>query len=167
MHRIVLSAAILALAPLAALAVPPQHLSAEGGPGEYTAPAGELCDFTYGQTVWYSIRGTRFFNQDGVRIRAIWHEDIVVEHRNLDTGQVLVERYHDSYENDFVAGTQTWTGNFWHLRDQDGRLVLVGSGRYVLDIETGELLDETPNATVGDFADTICTALGGAPANAP
>jgi hypothetical protein len=41
--------------------------------------------------------------------------------------------------------------------------VLVGAGLIFRDRGTGEIIQETPNARA-DFADTICTALGGAPA---
>jgi hypothetical protein len=164
MHRIGTLVSILALAaPAATSAVPPEHLTVTAEPEEFTVPAGELCDFEYGQLVYGTLRGTRFYDQDGVRVRAIWHEDVFVEHRNLDTGAILQERYHDQLVNDLIARTQTFTGNFWHLRDEDGRLVLASGGRYVIDLDTGELLDATP--AVPTFADTVCTLLGGAPAS--
>jgi hypothetical protein len=63
-----------------------------------------------------------------------------------------------------VAGEVTLTGNWWNLRDSANRIVFVGSGTWVRDLFTGELLRATPNVGA-DFAEVNCTVLGGAPAS--
>jgi hypothetical protein len=55
-------------------------------------------------------------------------------------------------------------GIFWHLRDADGKIVLVQSGQLVINLETGEIFEVTP-AINPDFAAVICPALGGQPAS--
>jgi hypothetical protein len=63
-----------------------------------------------------------------------------------------------------VTGQVQTTGQSWHLRTQDGRLVLSGAGLIETDLATGSILAETPN-TMASAAATICPALGGAPAS--
>src|SRR6266536_1869135 len=54
-------------------------------------------------------------------------------------------------------------GQSWHLRAEDGRLVLSGAGLIATDLLTGDTLRQTPGA-LASVAATVCPALGGSPA---
>ena len=129
----------------------------------FDAAAGEVCDFAYHQEARNVQNIKRWVDADGNPIGAIRTEDLWVLHQNAETGYTLTEVDHYTVHWSYESGDFVFAGNGWHLRDEDGRLVLVKSGRYVIDIETGDLVSETPNVG-GDFADMICPALGGAPA---
>jgi hypothetical protein len=157
---------ILALAATAAGAQGRQdHQRFDFGPAEPEQyPAGWICDFDYeiADLGGWVVRN-RFYDADGNRIRAMLIGEANIRHTNLETGETLVERYHHAIHRDFVDGEETFTGNFWHLRDEAGKIVLVGAGQQVWDLRTFELVDATPAAHAA-FAETICPALGGAPA---
>jgi len=62
-----------------------------------------------------------------------------------------------------TSGQVQVTGESWHLRAENGRLVLSGAGLIAIDLITGDILRQTPGAQA-DAAAIICPALGGAPA---
>ena len=125
-------------------------------------PAGTLCDFTYHQEFVNTSHVNVFF-EDGSPVQVEEVNEVQVLHRNVDTGQTLTEVLHYAFHFDLVAGEVQLTGNWWHLRAADNRIVFVGSGMFVRDLFTGELLRATPNVAP-DLAETICPALGGSPA---
>jgi hypothetical protein len=129
-------------------------------------PAGDLCDFDYHTEITIAQNIKIFFDDAGNRVGTEDQLQAWVLHRNDDTGFTLTERVHYTVHVDFVNGTFRVAGNGWHLRNDDGRIVLVAGGLYIVDIFTFELLKETPNAQ-SDFAGTICPALGGASALPP
>jgi len=141
----------------------PMHIKRTLGPSELDFPAGELCNFNYhGETiVTQNIK--RFFDASGNVTNVIRNEDLWVLHRNVDTGLTFTEVDHYTVKIDFVTGVIESSGQNWHLRDVDGRIVLVRSGRFVQDLLTGEILWSSHFGDP-DIAQTICTALGGAPA---
>jgi hypothetical protein len=160
-----------ALALCCALAVPqraladrPEHLMLEFPDAVLVGPfaAGEVCDFAYQLTVSDEVVNVIRFYDDGVRVRVIFNDAYTVLHENLDTGAALEERVHAISHRDLVTREETLTGNFWHLRSVgDGDVVFTGSGRYVVNMDTGEVLEATPNSHP-DFASTICAVLGDA-----
>jgi hypothetical protein len=162
-----------ALAPLAAtgtllLAGPAfagtvQHVKQSLGPYVADAPAGALCDFAYHEQTSFTQDTTRYFDDAGHLVRVEDHVDLRILHRNADTGQTLTERDQYAAHVDLVTGAATVTGQTWHLRNEDGRLLVTGAGLYVQDLVTGEVVRETANAKT-DVAGTLCPALGGAPA---
>jgi hypothetical protein len=139
------------LVPVAA-AAPPEHFT-ETFEDSFTVPAGELCDFTYGQ----AFSGTDEVTIFGDRVQV--QETLTVEHTNVDTGYTLTEN--DRLFFTFAEGSAKNVGVFWHLRDADGKLVVVQAGQLLFD-ETG-LIKFTPNINP-DFAAVVCVALGGNPA---
>jgi hypothetical protein len=156
----VLAGAMLVAAP--ALATRPVH-GKRVVERTFDVPAGDQCDFHYYTEITIAQNIKIFLDEAG---NAVGTEDQLhasVFHLNVDTGASLTEEVHYTVHVDFLSGTYRVNGNTWHLRDEDGRVVLVAGGLYVVDIFTFELLQETPNAD-SDFASTICAALGGAPA---
>jgi hypothetical protein len=139
------------LVPVAA-AAPPERFT-ESFADTFVVPAGELCDFTYSQTFSGTDDVTIF--SDRVQIQ----ETLTVAHTNLDTGVTLTEN--DRLFFTFAEGSEKDVGVFWHLRDANGKMVVVQAGQLRFD-ETG-LIKVTPNLNP-DFADVICHALGGNPA---
>ena len=87
------------------------------------------------------------------------HETLTVAHTNVDTNYTLTEN--DRLFFTFRADSEKDVGIFWHLRDADGKMVVVQAGQLRFD-ETG-LIKFTPNLNP-DFADVVCHALGGNPA---
>lgn len=119
--------------------------------------AGEICGFRYAvESLGGTVTRIRFFDADGNRIRAVLIGDETIRHTNLDTGYAIVEELHGMLQRDFVTGEETQTGLFWHARSADGKLVLAGAGRIVVDMSTGELLESTPNVKLDD---SLCAAL--------
>ena len=84
--------------------------------------------------------------------------------RNANAARVLLtERGTVTYHVDPDAGPEVDAGVYWHLRDPDGKLVVIHAGRVVWDLETFEPSSWTPNQEPS-FSGVICPALGGAPA---
>jgi hypothetical protein len=127
-------------------------------------PAGTVCDFAYHEEYVNTSNVKVFFDEAGNPVRVEEQVELSVLHRNLETGFTVTEVTHYAFHFDLVAGEVTLTGNWWHLRDAENRIVVVGSGMYVRDLFTGELLRATPNVGA-DFAEVNCTLLGGAPAS--
>jgi hypothetical protein len=137
----------------AAWADGPQHVKSTF-PFENTQPAGAFCNFNYGEVATVSLDAIIFAD------RETDHITINDTHTNLDTGFSLTETDHLTM---FTAAGQTKTvGIFWHLRNADGKLVVVQAGQLVIS-STGEILKVTPDLNP-DSAAVICPALGGQPA---
>jgi hypothetical protein len=141
----------------------PVHVKETLGPFVADAPAGTLCDFDYHQEALVTRNSIRWFDDAGNLVRVEAQVEFWVLHQNVDTGLTLTEEGSFAAHIDFVANVEYLTGQSWHLRDENGTLVLVGAGLIFRDRGTGEVILETPNARA-DFAETNCTALGGAPA---
>jgi len=144
-----------------ALAAPPLfHEVKVPFSGVLSAPAGELCDFSYQQT--YSGMDTFTVLSDGT-VQVL--EQATDTNINLDTGESLTESisYHYTF---FPDGGWQQVGIFWQLRDADGKLVVIHAGNVVFDADFN-VVKVTPNATPTDMATwaaVICPALGGNPA---
>ncbi len=135
-----------------ALAGAPERFT-ETFEGTNFIPEGELCDFDYSQT----FSGTDEVTIFGDRVQV--HETLAVAHTNVGTNYTLTEN--DRLFFTFRADSEKDVGIFWHLRDPNGKMVVVQAGQLRFD-ETG-LIKFTPNINP-DFAAVICPALGGSPA---
>jgi hypothetical protein len=129
--------------------------------GSVTIPAGELCDFAYSESFSFADNAIVFGDPDDPDTVIIQVAQQVT-HTNLDTGFTLTEV--DHYVIHEGPDQAKVVGIFWHLRDADGKIVLVQSGQLVVSLETGEIVEVTP-AINPDFAAVICPALGGQPAS--
>jgi hypothetical protein len=155
--------AVLAAGASSASAATPQHMT-QTFAIERDLPAGALCDFAYHEEDHGTQTITRFFDRQGNLVGAEAQIAVSILHRNTDTGLTLVEELHSTAHIDFISGQVEVTGQSWHLRAQDGRLVLAGAGLFATDLASGEILRQTPRALAADTAATICPALGGTPA---
>jgi len=90
--------------------------------------------------------------------RMIHHITVHIAHTNLATGFTLTETDHFT---EFTAadGQIKDVGLFWHLRNPDGKLVVVQAGQLVVSA-TGEVLKFTPGVNP-DAAAVICPGPGG------
>jgi hypothetical protein len=129
----------------------------------FDVPAGDLCDFAYHTEITITQNIKIFLDEAGDPVGTEDQLHASVLHVNADTGASLTEQVHYTVHVDFLTGEYRVSGNTWHLRNEDGLVVLVAGGLYVVDIFTFELLRETPNVR-SDLAATICPALGGAAA---
>ena len=129
----------------------PQHVTSTFA-DEATIPAGDLCDFAYHIAFTGSEKSVVF--QD----RTIDHFTDHITHTNLATGFTLTETFHRTVFTHTV-GQNKGVGIFWHLRNADGKIVVVQAGQMVSS-DSGEVLKFTPN-TNPDFGAVICPALGG------
>ena len=139
------------LVPVAAAAAP-EHFT-EDFEGDFFSPAGDLCDFDYLQV----FSGTDHVTIFGDRVQV--QERLTVSHTNVNSGYTLTEN--DRLNFTFREGSDKQVGVFWHLRDANGKMVVVQAGLALFD-ENG-LVRATPNLNP-DFAAVICPALGGNPA---
>jgi hypothetical protein len=138
----------------AAWADGPQHVKSPFTFDE-TFPAGELCDFALRNV------GTGSDNVITSAGKTIDHVQLNATHINTATGFTLTET--DFFTVVTAASGQTrLVGIFWHLRNTDGKIVLVQAGQMLFSA-TGELLKFTPNINP-DSAAVICPAMGGHPA---
>jgi len=151
----------ITMAATPASAARPQHVTRSVGPIVTQVPAGQLCDFTYEESISFTLNLVRFFDDDGNLTGVEVQVDETIDHRNVDTGQVLTEDLHYARHVDLISGDETDTGQTWQLRDESGRLVLSGAGLFEVDVFTGEVVSESPHAALD--AD-ICALLGGAAA---
>lgn len=159
----VVAALMFGLAATSASAAGPVH-DVLTSSGSFSAPAGTICDFNYESPEFETtINQLRFFDENGVLVRRLRTIEERIVHRNADTGFELVETVHYGTDLDVVAGVVRVSGNSWHLRTADGKLVLVLSGFELLVRATGEVIRATPMVGQG-FENVICPALGGAPA---
>lgn len=138
----------------ASAASPPQHLRRTVGPLVLDAPAGMFCDFAFHGEESYRQNLTRFFDDAGDLVRVEDQVDLTIFRRNVETGTTLTEHDHYAAHVDLVDGTVSVTGQSWHVRNADGRLVLSGAGFTSFDPVTGDVFRETPH----ESAD-ICAAL--------
>jgi len=134
-----------------AAAARPEHFT-ETFEDDFTVPAGELCDFEYGQS--YIGRDIVTIFGDRVQVQ----EKVTITHSNLDTGYTLVEVL--SYNITFYEESDRTVGIIWHVRDADGKMQVVQAGQITFS-EDG--VTHTPGINP-DFADVVCHALGGNPA---
>jgi hypothetical protein len=140
----------------AASAAPTTHSGRLTFSGGGTSPAGSVCDFTLGESYTGTISLT-FFSDGSVTS----HTTLQVTHVNVDTGYTLTE--HDVInETDYNDGTSKQLGVFWHLRDANGKIVVVHAGQITLDANF-DVASFTPNSGP-DTAAVLCPALGGNPA---
>ena len=126
--------------------------------GDDVSPAGTVCDFNEEDSFTGTLTFTAAPNGEFVQQQSIY-----VTHTNLDTGYTLTE--HDVTTTIVPASGSTGmvAGVFWHLRDPSGKIVLVGAGRLVFDLATGETISFTPNSSLArSAAEILCPALGGA-----
>jgi hypothetical protein len=128
-----------------------------------TIPAGELCDFAYSQTVTIFQNSIIFGTSDDPD-RTITQAEAQVTHTNLDTAFTLTEVDHLVLQFDAADSQFKATGIQWHLRDADGKLILIQAGQLVVNADTGEIVKLTPSINP-DFAAVVCPALGGQPAS--
>jgi hypothetical protein len=166
MRRFVVAGTLLGVLVLttgttAAWADEPLHEKSSGS-GVNTFQAGELCDFNYSQSYTFAANDIIFGDPDDPD-KVITQFEIEVTHTNLDTGFALTEVDHYVITFDAADAEVKVAGNLWHLRDVDGKIVLVSSGQLVRDVETGEVVKVTP-AINPEFAAVICPLLGGQPA---
>jgi hypothetical protein len=151
---IMLGVLTLAAGSTAAWADSPQHVKSTFPFDPPPLPAGAFCNFTYGEAATVSLNAIIFAGSETDHIA------FTDTHTNLDTGFSLTET------GDFTVVTtasQTKTvGIFWHLRNADGKLVVVQAGQLVIS-PTGEIVKVTPDLNP-DNAAVICPALGGQPA---
>ena len=141
---VVLASAGVAVASASA-ATPPQHSKRSVGPLVFDLPAGVACDFAVHEEVSYTQNITRWFDDAGNLVRVEDQIDLWVLHRNAETGKTLTERDHYAAHVDLVTGAVKQTGQSWHLRDSDNRLVLSGAGLVSANLFTGEVYQETPH----------------------
>ena len=151
---IMLGVLTLAAGSTAAWADSPQHVKSTFPFDPPPLPAGAFCNFTYGEAATVSLDAIIFAGSETDHIA------FTDTHTNLDTGFSLTET------GDFTvftaAGQAKTVGIFWHLRNAEGKLVVVQAGQLVISA-AGEILQVTPDVNP-DNAAVICPALGGQPA---
>ena len=123
---------------------------------DFLFPAGTICDFDF-HNVLTLTDSTAIFPDKTIDQLVSFATDT-----NLATGFTLTET--DHFTDFTAAGQIKEVGIVWHLRDANGKLVVVHAGQLVVVAATGEVLKFTPNINP-DFTAVICPALGGKPAS--
>jgi hypothetical protein len=122
----------------------------------------DMCTFDYVQS-WDGIANVTTWGDPASFDKQIWNGPIVVTHTNATDGVVLTEKASytvilEDFNGEYPA-TDTEAGLYWHLRDADGKVVVVKAGRIAWDNVEGTVT-YTPNTSV-DFWALVCPALGG------
>jgi hypothetical protein len=148
----------------AIMAEPPAHTKKIVEDSVWDAPAGGICDFHLHVEGRLEINYTEFSNGGWQ-----WHGRYTATLTNVDTGFALEEADRWNQNFDPQSERYKWTGINWHIRTPDGGMVVVAAGEVLWDTATGEIVKITPNTSefAMDFADVICSALGGNPAPQP
>lgn len=135
----------------------PEHLKGAEA-FSFDLPAGTLCNFNYHLSL--AIDYNLVVSGDGTAWVERDHQ--AATHTNLDSGYTLTESDSIGLHTDLVAGVQRQVGLVWHLRDPDGKIVVVHAGQvwFELTNDGSLVVDFTPNSNP-DFAAVICPALGG------
>ena len=89
----------------------------------------------------------------------IHFRQVVLTHRNLETGETVTSRNANNEVSDFTEGTVTITGLPFNYKGSDGKILIKNAGRIVLgpsgvEFEAGQHPELEP-----DFITFICTAL--------
>jgi len=130
--------------------------------GSFDFPVGSVCSFNYHGEVLVEGYTKEQRDAEGVK-KTIDHVTIHETDVNVDTGYTISGIAHQVNTLDgFVDGQPGHiriSGQNYHLRDLDGKLIVHHSGHLSLDIETdsGKV---TPNFGP-HFNEVICPALGG------
>jgi hypothetical protein len=164
MRRIVLASVfVVAIGLIAAPAQAQQVLHTKSSFSvQFDSPAGTFCDFNERDVATIYDNSVIFGDPDNPD-KVITYEEEDVTHINLDTGYTLTEV--DDIVFVFTAADARLEqfGLFWHLRNPDGKIVVVQAGLLTFDTDTGEVIKFTP-AINPDGAAVLCPALGGSPA---
>jgi hypothetical protein len=83
-----------------------------------------VCDFALHLEESGSLNLTRFYDEQGNLVRVEAQADVSYLTRNVETGRTLTEEVHFARHADFVSGEVRDTGQSWHERDENDRLVL-------------------------------------------
>jgi predicted ribosome-associated RNA-binding protein Tma20 len=89
--------------------------------------------------------------------KVITQETQEVTHVNLDTDYSLSEVDHEVLVFDASDARFETIGLVWHLRDPDGKIVVVQAGLQVFDTNTGDVIKVTPHVNPNS-ASVICPA---------
>jgi hypothetical protein len=128
--------------------------------GDSVFTTGSICDFNLEE----SFTGRVTFTQTSTGTY-VEQDSIYATHTNLDTQSSLTEHDVTTFVIPAKSSTAIVAGVFWHLTTSTGQVVLVKAGMIRIDLATGEMISFTPNSGFDEsFAQTICPALGGAPA---
>ena len=128
---------------------------------EETRLAGTQCDFDYHLDTTVKSNFSVFGDPES---RIHWQAVQVTTHTNLATGYALTETAAIAETFDIQTGVDKLVGVAWHLRDADGKLVVVQAGQMIIDYSADPpvVLKATPHMDP-DWAGIICPALGGHP----
>jgi len=155
---ITLSLFVLMAAASTASATRPLHERSSFS-ASFDLAAGEFCDFAYHQD-GTAYSNTLIWGDPENPTKVTDHQTQYVTHTNLDTGATLTEVDHFTFFFNAQTARQKTVGLFWHLRNAEGKVVVVHAGQWVIDTNTGETVKITPNFNP-DFAAVLCPALGG------
>jgi hypothetical protein len=129
---------------------------------QFDNPAGTFCDFNEKEVATIYDNNVIFGDPDNPD-KVITYEEEDITHINLDTGYTLTEVDDIVFVFTAADAQLQQVGLFWHLRNPDGKIVVVQAGLITVDTDTGEVLKVTPNINP-DAAAVLCPALGGSPA---
>lgn len=113
----------------------------------FDEPSGIMCGTTellFSQR--RSVVGKRYYNAAGDLLVRHFRESFVGDFTNPVTGKVATWTQHDTVihrlarPGDIASGTTSISGQVAHVRGPDGRTILIGAGRLLIDESNGEIL---------------------------
>jgi hypothetical protein len=160
---IIVSAALLSIGLIASPASAAQVTHEKSSfSGQFVIPGGAFCDFTLEEIFTIHDNSVIFGDPDNPD-KVITQEKQEVTHVNIDTGYALSEVDHEVLVFDASDARFETIGLVWHLRDPDGKIVVVQAGLEIVDTNTGDVIKVTPHFNPNAAA-VVCSALGGNPA---
>jgi hypothetical protein len=140
----------------------------------FEEPSGIVCGSTellFSQQ--RAVVGKRYYDADGNLLVRHFRETFTGDFTNPDTGKVATWTQHDTVihhlatPGDVASGTTSVSGQVAHVRGPDGRTILIGAGRMLINESNGEIISlHGPHPFDEYFAfgdshalDAICDAL--------
>ncbi len=140
----------------------------------FDEPSGIICGSTellFSQQ--RAVVGKRYYDADGNLLVRHFIETFTGDFTNPDTGKVATWTQHDTVihrlatPGDVATGTTSVSGQVAHVRGPDGRTILIGAGRMLIDESTGEIISSHGPHPFDDYyargdshaLDALCAAL--------
>ncbi len=150
---------LVALMPSAALAARPEVVFEETFSAENELAFGmsQECGFDVYITETVDVKETHFFDKNG-QLRKI---RVHVMGDTLWSGPAgeAFEHWVVNVSIDPIAGTETVAGNRWNAHGGGGGILINGSGRVVIEFESGEMTVRGPSDDLDGNFTAFCAAL--------
>lgn len=159
-RALVLAATVLCalVAAAVAAAAPPTITKVSHEPSVYTlTPADTGCAFDIQVNGYDDVVVQDFYDKDGNLVREVVHDDFVgTESAN---GVTLASTEHATITDDYVTGTETWTGQPLKLSRPGGGTITLDAGKLVYGPDGSVTVEHGPHPYADGDVAAYCGAF--------